>query len=56
MFYHNDFINNGVQVKINNPVANVWDDGAKKATTGATTLAQTATATEIGDTPYKVER
>ncbi len=54
-FYHNDFISNGVPVKINNPVTNVWDDGAKKGNYWSNYNGADTNNDGIGDTPYKVD-
>lgn len=54
--YHNDFINNGIQVKINNPVANVWDDGAspRKGNYWSDYTGLDANGDSVGDTPHVI--
>ncbi len=54
-YYHNDFQNNGVQVKINNPVSNVWDDGNKKGNYWSTYTGTDANGDGVGDTPHKID-
>jgi hypothetical protein len=54
-YYHNDFLNNNEQVKISNPVANVWDDGAKKGNYWSTYTGTDANGDGVGDTPYKID-
>ena len=54
MLYHNDFISNGAQVKVNNPVTNTWDDGAKKGNYWSDYTGADGNGDGVGDTPYKV--
>jgi len=54
--YHNDFINNGVQVKVNNPVSNVWDDGQSptKGNYWSDYTGSDANGDGVGDTSYVI--
>ncbi len=54
--YHNDFISNGVQAKVNNPIANVWDDGQspRKGNYWSDYTGLDGNGDGVGDTPYVV--
>jgi hypothetical protein len=54
-YYHNDFLNNNEHVKISNPVANMWDDGAKKGNYWSTYTGTDANGDGVGDTPHKID-
>jgi len=51
--YHNDFINNDIQIIISNSVGNVWDDG-KKGNYWNDYTGSDANSDGVGDTPYKI--
>jgi hypothetical protein len=53
--YHNDFVGNGVQIKINNPVSNTWDDGSAKGNYYSDYNGKDANGDGVGDTPYKID-
>jgi nitrous oxidase accessory protein NosD len=53
--YHNDFVGNGVQIKINNPVVNTWDDGAAKGNYYSDYTGKDANGDGVGDVPYKID-
>ncbi|XHH09369.1 MAG: nitrous oxide reductase family maturation protein NosD [Candidatus Bathyarchaeia archaeon] len=53
--YHNDFIENSVQVKISNPVSNVWDDGAKKGNYWSDYTGKDGNGDRVGDTAYNID-
>jgi hypothetical protein len=52
--YHNNFIDNGVQIKINNSVTNVWDDGAGKGNYWSDYGGSDVNSDGVGDTPYTI--
>ena len=54
--YHNDFVSNGVQVKINNPVTNVWDDGQspRKGNYWSDYTGSDGNGDGVGDMPYVI--
>ncbi len=52
--YHNDFIDNSIQIKINNPVTNTWDDGSGKGNYWSTYTGKDGNGDGIGDTPFTI--
>ena len=53
--YHNDFMGNGVQIKINNPVGNTWDDGSAKGNYYSDYTGKDSNGDGVGDTPNKID-
>jgi nitrous oxidase accessory protein NosD len=53
--YHNDFMGNGVQIKIGPPVVNTWDDGSAKGNYYSDYTGKDANGDGVGDVPYKID-